>query len=106
MLPCRGLFERHKLLLSLQMAARIAASLGTLAQDQWKVLLEGTRSLAETTPSSVNPAATWLSERAWQDLAGLSTMPAFEVQLPLLLHTTHQACRAYPLKIPCPAILT
>lgn len=81
--PCRGLFERHKLLLSLQMAARIAASLGMLAQDQWQVLLEGTRGLAEAAPSTTNPAASWLSERAWQDIANLSTMPAFEVRYSL-----------------------
>ena len=77
---CRGLFERHKLLLSLQMAARIAASQGSLPQDQWKILLEGTGGMAEA-GSSPNPAASWLSESAWQDLAKLSSMPAFEVSI-------------------------
>ena len=61
------------------MAARIAASQGTLAQDQWRVLLEGTRGMAETAKPATNPAASWLSEAAWQDLFNLSAMPAFEV---------------------------
>ena len=64
--------------------------MGTLAQDQWQVLLEGTRGLAEAAASTTNPAASWLSERAWQDIANLSTMPAFEVESPQLTARTQQ----------------
>jgi hypothetical protein len=37
----RGLFERHKLLLSLHMAARVLALSGQVNADEWGFLLRG-----------------------------------------------------------------
>jgi dynein heavy chain len=37
----RGLFERHKLLLSLQMCARILALAGQVNAEEWQYLLRG-----------------------------------------------------------------
>ncbi|EDQ91509.1 uncharacterized protein MONBRDRAFT_15298, partial [Monosiga brevicollis MX1] len=72
---CRSLFERHKLLFSFLLCARILIEQGKIDGDEWRFLVAGSSAIPDEAP---NPAATWLNDRAWQELRLLSTLPAFE----------------------------
>ena len=71
---CRSLFEKHKLLFSTLLTARIMQGDKSLDADEWRFLLTGALTIGEGEP---NPAEDWLPRRCWNDLAGLSKLPAF-----------------------------
>uniref|UniRef100_A0A8C4NS28 Dynein, axonemal, heavy chain 1 n=1 Tax=Dicentrarchus labrax TaxID=13489 RepID=A0A8C4NS28_DICLA len=68
---CRSLFEKHKLMFAFLLCARIMMNEKKIAE--WRYLLSGGMPAQELT----NPAVSWLSERAWQDILGLSALDNF-----------------------------
>ena len=67
----RGLFERHRLIFSLQLACRQLVQAGKLQPELIEHLVRGPR-----TPSE-NPIAAWLADAAWQSLCALAQLEAF-----------------------------
>ncbi len=73
---CRSLFEKHKLLYSFMMCIRIQQGNNEVDPLEWRFLISG------MTPSKVevpNPDPSWIVERMWGEVTGLSTLPAFKV---------------------------
>jgi len=81
---CRSLFERHKLLLSLMLVVKTLQHAGSIDAKEWRFLLAGPTSTgsSQTKPSAAdeshdNPAPSWLTDKSWRELLGLSGLPAF-----------------------------
>jgi dynein heavy chain len=72
----RGLFEQHKLLLSLQVCVRILQASGQVNAEEWAFFLQGGRVL-DRSQLPPNPCAGWVSEEAWDNVASLEHLPAF-----------------------------
>ncbi|XP_068442262.1 dynein axonemal heavy chain 1 [Clinocottus analis] len=70
---CRSLFEKHKLMFAFLLSARIMMNENKIDMTDWRYLLSGGMPVLELP----NPAVSWLSERAWQDMLGLSTLDHF-----------------------------
>ncbi|XP_051269985.1 dynein axonemal heavy chain 1 isoform X2 [Dicentrarchus labrax] len=70
---CRSLFEKHKLMFAFLLCARIMMNEKKIVMAEWRYLLSGGMPAQELT----NPAVSWLSERAWQDILGLSALDNF-----------------------------
>ncbi|XP_016065513.1 PREDICTED: dynein heavy chain 1, axonemal [Miniopterus natalensis] len=70
---CRSLFEKHKLMFAFLLCARIMMNENKINQSEWRYLLSG----GSIQVMTENPAADWLSERAWRDILALSNLPAF-----------------------------
>ena len=66
----RGLFEAHKLLLSLQMCVRILSSDGKMNDVEWRFFLRG-GAVLDRSDQSPNPAPDWISELAWDNVVEL-----------------------------------
>ena len=79
-LDCRGLFERHKLLLSLQMCVRILQSASQINNEEWQFFLKGGMVL-DRSQQAKNPAPAWLSELAWDNITELDSLASFKVGL-------------------------
>ncbi|XP_005102124.3 dynein heavy chain 1, axonemal [Aplysia californica] len=71
---CRSLFEKHKLLFGLLMCVRIEMQKGLLNMEEWHWLIAGGADIPYTVQ---NPASSWLSERAWNDILTLPALPKF-----------------------------
>lgn len=77
---CTGIFERHKLLFSLQICMRIERSVGNVNQKQLDFFIKGSMAL-EKSPQ-VNPTM-WLPQSGWEDVLKLaSDFPDKFKQLP------------------------
>ncbi|XP_022600673.1 LOW QUALITY PROTEIN: dynein heavy chain 1, axonemal-like [Seriola dumerili] len=70
---CRSLFEKHKLMFAFLLCTRIMMNENKIDKAEWRYLLSGGMPIQEMT----NPAVSWLSERAWQDILGLSALDNF-----------------------------
>nr|XP_024655433.1 dynein heavy chain 1, axonemal-like [Maylandia zebra] len=70
---CRSLFEKHKLMFAFLLCARIMMNDKKIDMVEWRYLLSGAMPVQQL----ANPAVSWLSERAWQDILGLSTLKIF-----------------------------
>lgn len=70
---CRSLFEKHKLMFAFLLCARIMMNDKKIDMVEWRYLLSGGMPVQQL----ANPAVSWLSERAWQDILGLSTLKNF-----------------------------
>ncbi|XP_028430624.1 dynein heavy chain 1, axonemal isoform X1 [Perca flavescens] len=70
---CRSLFEKHKLMFAFLLCARIMMNENKIDLAEWRYLLSGGMPVQRLT----NPAVSWLSERAWQDILGLSALDNF-----------------------------
>lgn len=66
---CTGIFERHKLLFSFQIATKLAQRDGILSQQEIDFFIKGNIALTKSERS--NPAK-WLPEKSWEDLLKLS----------------------------------
>ncbi|KAG6966781.1 hypothetical protein JG688_00006600 [Phytophthora aleatoria] len=73
---CRGLFERHKLLFSLQMCARVLQSVNKLPHDEYDFLLKGGNVLAQE-EKVANVANEFLSDGSWASIVELNKLSAF-----------------------------
>ncbi|XP_063071051.1 dynein axonemal heavy chain 1 [Engraulis encrasicolus] len=80
---CRSLFEKHKLMFAFLLCARIMMNENKIDMAEWRFLLAGGMAQQELS----NPAVSWLSERAWQDILALSALPTFNT-----LATTFSGC--------------
>ncbi|KAJ1562004.1 Dynein heavy chain 2, axonemal, partial [Cladochytrium tenue] len=73
---CRGLFERHKILFSFQMAIKILEAAGKVNRQEYDFFLRGGVVLdKEAQPA--NAFAEWLSDAAWDNVTELDAIPAF-----------------------------
>uniref|UniRef100_A0A8C7MG37 Dynein axonemal heavy chain 1 n=1 Tax=Oncorhynchus kisutch TaxID=8019 RepID=A0A8C7MG37_ONCKI len=70
---CRSLFEKHKLMFAFLLVSVLILCLCSTCQSEWRYLLAGGMPQQQLS----NPAVRWLSERAWQDILGLSALPTF-----------------------------
>lgn len=75
---CRGLFERHKLLLSLQMCVRILESNHQVNSEEWQFFLKGGQVL-DRSQQPPNPGSAWMSGLAWDNITQLDELPNFKV---------------------------
>lgn len=66
---CTGIFERHKLLFSFQMAVTLQRSAGKMTQSELDFFIKGSMSLEK---SDAPCPAKWMSKKGWQDLMTLS----------------------------------
>ena len=71
---CRSLFEKHKLLFSFLLSVRILMNEEKINMDEWRFLLAGGSTVPRDLP---NPAAEWMSDRAWKEVVMLSNLPKF-----------------------------
>jgi dynein heavy chain len=71
---CRSLFERHKLLFSFLLCARMLMEENRINAEEWRYLLAGSSAVPVEMP---NPAPRWLNDRGWQEIRLLSTLPSF-----------------------------
>ncbi|KAL1498812.1 hypothetical protein AB1Y20_014117 [Prymnesium parvum] len=68
----RGLFERHRLIFSLQLGCRILMEAGLLQQEEVDMLVRAPRIQSE------NPLSQWLSDSSWQSICALGSFEAFQ----------------------------
>uniref|UniRef100_A0A3Q2ZYK9 Dynein heavy chain region D6 P-loop domain-containing protein n=1 Tax=Kryptolebias marmoratus TaxID=37003 RepID=A0A3Q2ZYK9_KRYMA len=68
---CRSLFEKHKLMFAFLLCARVMMNEN---KAEWGYLLSGAVPVREL----ANPGVSWVSERTWQDVLGLSTLDVFD----------------------------
>lgn len=73
---CRGLFEKHKLLFSFQMCAKILEASGKVNMDEYNFFLRGGVVL-DREEQMDNPCSTWLSDGAWDNITELDKLPNF-----------------------------
>ncbi|XP_049589438.1 dynein axonemal heavy chain 1 [Syngnathus scovelli] len=71
---CRSLFEKHKLMFAFLVCARILTNDGEINMAEWRNLLSGGMPNQELP----NPAVSWLSDRAWKDILGLSVLETYK----------------------------
>ncbi|KAL0208847.1 hypothetical protein P9112_011434 [Eukaryota sp. TZLM1-RC] len=67
----RGLFERHKLILSSQLCFKIQLRKGQIQSDELDFLVRGTKDFSKPNPLS------WLDDQAWAAVVGLSVFDDF-----------------------------
>ncbi|XP_066578473.1 dynein axonemal heavy chain 2 [Amia ocellicauda] len=73
---CRGLFERHKLLFSFHMCAKILQAAGKLNMDEYTFFLRGGLVLDKEGQMD-NPCPSWLSDSNWDNITELDKLPNF-----------------------------
>lgn len=66
---CLGIFEKHKLLYSFQIATKLQQSEGELSQKELDFFIKGSMSLEKSEHAC---PAKWMSEKGWEDLLRLS----------------------------------
>ncbi|XP_030837708.1 dynein heavy chain 2, axonemal [Strongylocentrotus purpuratus] len=84
---CRGLFEKHKLLFSFQMCAKILEAAGKLNMDEYNFFLRGGVVL-DREEQMDNPCANWLADTSWDNITELDKLANF--------HGIVQAFEQYP----------
>ncbi|XP_065175861.1 dynein axonemal heavy chain 2-like isoform X2 [Sycon ciliatum] len=72
---CRGLFERHKLLFSFHMCAKIMEAAEELNMDDYHFFLRGGVVIDRET--QVDNPTKWLPESAWDNITELDKLPNF-----------------------------
>eukprot|EP00933_Yihiella_yeosuensis_P070887 TRINITY_DN79051_c0_g1_i1.p1 TRINITY_DN79051_c0_g1~~TRINITY_DN79051_c0_g1_i1.p1 ORF type:complete len:1434 (-),score=383.71 TRINITY_DN79051_c0_g1_i1:142-4125(-) len=70
---CRALFERHKLLLSLHLAAKVLESAGDLNSTEYKFFLYGGVVLDRSTQPN-NPAPDWITQVMWDNICEVDSL--------------------------------
>ncbi|KAL8578353.1 Dynein heavy chain 2, axonemal [Nucella lapillus] len=73
---CRGLFEKHKLLFSFQMCAKILEHAGKLNMDEYNFFLRG-GVVMDRDNQMDNPCPGWLSDGAWDNITELDKLTNF-----------------------------
>jgi dynein heavy chain len=74
---CRGLFEAHKLLFSLQLCLRIMETQGNINQEEFNFFSLGA-GLIDRLMQRKNPAEDWLPAIAWDNVTELDKLPGFQ----------------------------
>ena len=65
---CRSLFEKHKLLFSLQMCVKILQRSAKINNEEYQYFLRGA-GLVDKDAQPPNPAPEWINDVAWENLA-------------------------------------
>jgi len=65
---CRSLFEKHKLLFSLQMCVKMLQRAGKINNDEYQYFLRG-GGLVDKASQPPNPDPTWIQPIAWDNIA-------------------------------------
>ncbi|KAJ7313213.1 hypothetical protein JRQ81_004492 [Phrynocephalus forsythii] len=73
---CRGLFERHKLLFSFHMCAKILEASGNLKMDEYNFFLRGGVVL-DREGQMDNPCTSWLADTYWDNITELDKLTNF-----------------------------
>ncbi|XP_077377243.1 dynein axonemal heavy chain 10-like [Festucalex cinctus] len=68
---CTGLFEKHKLLFSFNMAIKIEQAEGRVPQEELEFFIKGNLSLEKT---SRQKTCNWLPDSSWEDVVKLSEL--------------------------------
>lgn len=68
---CLGIFERHKLMFSLQMTINIIGGDGGLNEAEWEFFMKGNTSLD---PVKATKPHKWITESGWKDIEQLVTI--------------------------------
>ncbi|GAB1605521.1 dynein axonemal heavy chain 1-like isoform X5 [Argonauta hians] len=72
---CRSLFEKHKLLFAFLVCIKIKMNAREIDMNEWHTLLAGgTHKELELE----NPAHKWLTDKSWNDILCLDTLPYFK----------------------------
>jgi dynein heavy chain len=74
---CRGLFERHKLLFSFQMCAKILEAASKLNMEEYNFFLRGGIVLDRETQMD-NPCTEWLPDTCWDHITELDKLSSFQ----------------------------
>jgi dynein heavy chain len=74
---CRGLFEAHKLLFSLQLCFRIMESLNNLPMDEFNFFAYG-GGLIDRSMQKSNPGQGWLSQGSWDAITELDKLASMQ----------------------------
>ena len=64
---CRSLFEKHKLLFSLQMCVKILQRASKINLEEYQFFLRG-GGLVDKSVQAPNPAPEWIPDAAWDNL--------------------------------------
>jgi dynein heavy chain len=67
---CRSLFERHKLLLSMQMCIKLQVAEGIINEEEWSFFLRGGQVLDRSTQPA-KPPFDWITPQAWDHITEL-----------------------------------
>jgi dynein heavy chain len=67
---CRSLFERHKLLLSMQMCIKLQMAEGAIDEREWNFFLRGGQVLDRSTQPP-RPPFDWITQPAWDNVCEL-----------------------------------
>jgi dynein heavy chain len=73
---CRGLFERHKLLLSLQICVKKMQFEGKVPRDEYDFFLKGGIVMDRSEQKS-NPCSDWLGPQAWDNVTEMDKLDGF-----------------------------
>jgi len=71
---CRSLFEKDKLLFSFLLTAKIMLGQKTMDANELRFFLQGSTSMDLAEP---NPFKDWLTDKSWNDILSLCSLPAF-----------------------------
>jgi dynein heavy chain len=74
---CRSLFEKHKLMFSFLLTARILMNENKIDEEEYKFLITGTVS-NKVELDKPNPAERWLTSQSWNEIQMLSSLKSFE----------------------------
>lgn len=76
---CRALFEKHKLLLSLQMCVELKKLNDSIALDEYNFFLTGGVVIADDVERAANPDPEWITREMWDNITELErTVPSFQ----------------------------
>jgi len=67
---CRSLFERHKLLLSLQMCIKLKIAEGEVDKDEYTFFLRG-GTVLDRSQQMQKPPYDWITQQAWDHITEL-----------------------------------
>jgi len=73
---CRSLFERHKLLFSLQMCVKIMQRGSKMNKEEYNFFLRG-GTVLDRSSQSPNPAPEWINESNWDNISELEKLANF-----------------------------
>jgi dynein heavy chain, axonemal len=84
---CRSLFEKHKLLLSLQIVVKL--QLTDADMEEWNFFLKG-GTVLDRKDQSANPAKDWISQNAWDNICELDKLTQFGGIIAGMLYNTKE----------------
>jgi dynein heavy chain len=67
---CKTLFEKHKLLLSMQMCIKLQISEGVINEEEWNFFLKGGQ-VMDRSSQMAKPPYDWITEQAWDNITEL-----------------------------------